>query len=389
MMRQTGVHGSMRRGVWSLLAILLAVALVACGGPTNGGPTNGDDPPPGTFDPLDPSLAYLTDVEAAERVEALKNDAISIGNGFVNGALNAVVQGLPVSSDPTGLPWLEVAFLPVPHLVMWDDVDGWNERTLATGTYAYDESTLTWSYEPGPSDALVARWRSESTGAPHMELRVTWASQVTVSYPVGADEVWPDSVPTGWTLELLRNDVALVDLAADFAFRACDGVRMAEPTRLALSGFVGDGAASATIHALVLEAVSEDAIRFAADVDVRSGSLQLGIAASLSADATMERDDACWPTQPDAVEVTGTLQVTGPGPLTLVRGDVTATYDPEWGTYDLALRDGRFVSGDKRVDMVATIQAGEPDPASRLFLTFAGGVVRDVIDFVMAFGLAD
>ncbi|MFO7601992.1 MAG: hypothetical protein R6X27_19600, partial [Candidatus Desulfacyla sp.] len=58
-------------------------------------------------------------------------------------------------------------------------------------------------------------------------------------------------------------------------------------------------------------------------------------------------------------------------PLVLVRGDVTATYVAELGSFDMALRDGRFLSGDKRVDLVATIAADEPDPASRLFLTFA------------------
>lgn len=366
----------------ALLALAAALVLSACGG----APTGGDGQPT-TLDPLDPNLAYLTDVEAAERVQALKNDGVSIANGFADGALNAAAQGLPYSVDPSVIPNLAIASMPVPHLVFWNE--DYTATTLATGTFEYDETTLNWTYSAQPPDGLIARWRSESTGAPRMELRVAWGSVVSVAYPEDAGIAMPTQVPTGWSAVLLRNDVAIADLDAAFAFRTCGSVRMAEPTRLALTGFVGDGAARADVHELVLEAVGDDRVRLNADLDLRSGSLQLGVDASLTADFTMERDAACWPTQPEAIELTGELRVAGPGPLVLVRGDVTATYVAELGSFDMALRDGRFLSGDKRVDLVATIAADEPDPASRLFLTFAGGVVRDVADFVNTFGLAD
>lgn len=365
-----------------LLALGVALVLSACGGD----PAAGDGSPT-TLDPLDPTLAYLTDVEAAERVQALKNDGVSIANGFADGALNAAVQGLPYSMDPSGIPNLEVVVAPVPHLVFWNE--DFTASTLATGTFEYDETTLNWTYTAQPTNELIARWRSESTGAPTMELRVVWGSLVSVAYPEGTGDGLSAQVPTGWSAVLRRNDVAIADLDAAFAFRSCDGVRMAEPTRLALTGFVGDGAARADVHELVLEAVGEDRVQLSADLDLQSGSLQLGVDASLTADFTMERDAACWPTQPEAIELVGELRVAGPGPLVLVRGDVTATYVAELGSFDLVLRDGRFLAGEKRVDLVATIAADEPDPASRVFLTFAGGVVRDVVDFVNTFGLAD
>jgi hypothetical protein len=373
----------LHRGLQALLAMGVALALTACGGPVGGG----EDPPPTALDPLDPSLAYLTDVEAAERVQMLKNDAVSIANGFVSGALHAALQGVPYSVNHTGVPILEVGSLPVPHLILRDE--DWTASILATGTFEYDETTLNWSYSEDPADELVARWRSQSTGAPRMELRVTWSPLVTVTYPEGTIDWLLRQLPTGWRAVLRREGVAILDVSANFAFRTCAGVRMAEPTRLSFSGFIGDGAARADVEELVLEAVGEDSLRLRADLGVRSGSLQLGIDASLSADLAIERDAACWPSEPEAIELTGTLRVTGPGPLALVRGDVTATIDVESGEYDLALRQGRFLSGDKRVDLVATIAATEPDPASRLFLTFAGGVVRDLVDFVETFGLAD
>ncbi len=371
---------SLRRGLQALLAIGLALALVACGGPAAGD----DDPPPTALDPLNPNLAYLTDAEAAERVQVLKNDAVSIANGFVSGALYAAIQGVPYSVDHADVPVLEVAMLPVPHLVLWDE--GW---TLATGTFAYNEATLNWTYSEDPADELIARWRSQSSGAPRMELRVTWSPTVAVTYPEDMGEWMPEQLPTGWRAVLRREGVAIADLSASYAFRSCAGVRMAEPTRLSLIGFAGDGAARADIEEFVIEAVGDDALRLSADISVRSGSLQLGIDASVSADLNMERFDDCWLSEPEAIELTGTLRVTGPGPLVLVRGDMTATIDEESGEYDLALRRGRFLSGDKRVDMVATIAATESHPLSRVFLTFAEGVVRDLVDFIEAFGLAE
>jgi hypothetical protein len=371
------IHTAFARAL-SVAAVLFAVA---CGeSPAPGGGT--------AVDPLDPNLAYLTDQEAAERVQALKNDGVAIGNGFLDGALNAAIEGVPTSvSVTTGVPNLAVATLPVPHLVIWND--DYTESRLATGTFAYDESTLDWTYDDAPSNELIARWRSAASDGSPMELRVIWDPVVTVTYPDGEAGGLPTSVPSGWRAVLRRNDVAIADVDAGFAFRSCAGVRMAEPTRLAFSGFAGDGAARADVRAVVLEAVGDDGLRLSADVGVRSGSLQLDLEADFAADVALERDAACWPVDFEVAELTGTLRVRGPGPVVQVRGDVTLTPDPDLYGYAIALRDGRFVSGDKRVDLVATVAADEADPASRLFLTFADGVVRDVVDFVNAFGLAD
>ena len=84
-----------------------------------------------------------------------------------------------------------------------------------------------------------------------------------------------------------------------------------------------------------------------------SGSPQSGFDAAPSAAFALERDAACRPTQPDSVVLTGIQRVTGPGSLTLVRGDELAVYDQAWGTYALDLRNGRCVSGDRLVDIVA------------------------------------
>ena len=368
------------------LAVVVTLSLAACG---ESGLGTGTTPPPGgsdQLDPLDPTLAYLTEVEAAERLRVLKNDAVSIGNGLIDGSVWAATQGVPTEPSAPGDPMLEPEWAPVPYLNLRDEA---GTTSLATGTFTFDEDSWTWRYGAAPADALIVSWRSLSTDAAAMELSVTWAPVTSVTNHPSIDNGSVVQVPTGWRVRVLRNGVAIVDLDASFAFRTCNGVRMAEPTRLTFSGFLGDGAARVDVHELTLEAVGEEAFELRADVDVRSGSLQLGVAAAISASAELERDSGCWPTQLDALSMTGSLQVTGPGPLTLIRGDISAVANDTVGGYDVTLRNGRFVSGDKRVDIDATINADAVDPGTRVFLTFAGGVVQNLVDFVEGSGLLD
>ncbi len=113
-----------------------------------------------------------------------------------------VLRGFAAAVGPFDQQPLDGAGLPVPHLVLWNET--WTATTLATGTFEYDETTLNWTYSEDPADELVARWRSESAGAPRMELRVTWSPQVTVTYPEDWGDWLPEQVPTGWRAVLCR-----------------------------------------------------------------------------------------------------------------------------------------------------------------------------------------
>ena len=348
-------------------------------------PTDPESPPPGDDDPLDPGLAYLSEDEAAAHARILKNDAVSIGNGFLDGVLASAVQGVPASVRDVDVPQMHVVARPVPHLRTAPD--GADAGELATGTYDFDESTMTWTHDPSPTDSLVANWTSASTGSPAMRLEVHWADEVEARRRPGDEATW--TLPTGWTGELLRNGTRIARLKADYTLRTCRGITISEPARIAVEGFAGDGAARVDVHEAIVEATSESDAYASLDVGVRSGSLAYRVTSHLSVAADLTRDEDCWPLEWQRADAKGWVAAQdGAGDVRLARTDVSA--EPTVATeLDLAVRNGRFVTDGARVDAMGDFAWNDIEMTSKLFLTFAGGVIRDLDAFLNRNGLRD
>jgi hypothetical protein len=355
-----------------LVLSALSALLMSCGTPPSGEPGPGND------------SIYMTEQEAAERVQAIKNDVVAVANGFMDGVLAEAAVGVPTVTDLDSVPILSTPVFTGFYVLM--TMPGAHTPVLATGTFQYDATSASWSYDPVPSTALVVNWTSMATAAQVMELRIDWTGLTDVVLPGGSTL----SVPSGAAVVLDRDATSIIDVDVMQSWRPCAGGPIAEPTLIQMSGVLGDGAARATLRDLRYDASGLEDATLTGGIDVRSGSLELSFDVDLSVEVDHDRGSDCWPTTWRAASLMGGLTLSGPGPTAQLSAVVEAALSADETGMDLSVRNGRFIVDGKRVDFVATVPHDTmADPASLVFLTFADGVVDTLIGFVDRFSLLE
>jgi hypothetical protein len=346
---------------WTLLA--------GCGDP----PTTGGTP-----------SAFFTPAEAAEQLQAVENDIVSIGNGLLEGVLNEAYVGLPLGyGDTVGLPYVQLVPVPGVLLLLQEAFDA--PRRAPTGTFAFDDATGAWAYDPVPAAQLVVRWTSETTPPQAMELTVAWSGAQALTIP-GGEAV---DAPTRAVVRLTRSGATIADLTIDQSWRQTTCGRIAEAASLRISGTAGNAAAGVTFRDLGMTSPADGRWVVSGGADLRSGSLTLALDVSLDAEAALQRSPSdCYPETFEAGTAAVAVDLAGPGRTVALRFDAAGA-PAAGGGVDVELRAGRFVVGSRRVEFAGTIPGDAADPAALVLLTFANGEGSTLRQFLERFGLFD
>jgi hypothetical protein len=339
-----------------LLVLVASFVMVSCG--------------PGGEDP-GASLSYLTPRQAADEIEAIGNDFVSIGNGLVNGVLGNALTGVPygatdgpvLSSPPLALGILQA--------------DDWEAQPrLAAGTYTFDDVDVLWRYVAEPTDRLILRWTgfSDSMLEPEMELDVHWIATVQVGDFVGNTY----RLPTSARVVLKQDGTEITNMMIAQTLRATTCGLVAEAASFRIDGTAGNPAAGVTVSALAFDLDADDTATLTGDILARSGSLTLGLGLDLRAMLGLDRDPAtCRPNLTGFAGGAATVRLDRPSKDVEVSFTAGAWQE---STATVTLSAGRVVIGSGRFDFGGDLSFGEVDSVPQL--TFANDVTMSLKDFV-------
>lgn len=348
---------------------LIVVALAwGCGGPPADGGNGGVS-------------GYMTPAEAAEHVQALENDAVAIGNGLIDGVLGNLLAGIPSLADGNAsLPLLELA--PVWGLAPRMQRPGETFWRVPVGIWTHDATTGQWGYEPGPTGAMSVRWVAQTGAATANELLLTWMMTTTITLPGG--ETW--AAPTSAAVEVFEGTRKIVDLTLSQTWRptVCGAH---EASRLAIAGTAGDGAAGVTFRDLAIAATATG-WALTGGADLRAGSLTVAVDLDTTVTGSVVRDATdCALADLDLEGFGVGASVVTPARNARLTGQVGLTEVS--GGMQVQVTTGRFTVGNRRVDFAGTVPPDTQNPAAAIAMTFAGGEVLTLQQFVDQFGLFD
>ena len=341
------------------VALLVAVAsfvMVSCG--------------PGVDDPAT-TLSYLTPRQAADEIEAIGNDFISIGNGLLNGVLGNALAG--VAYGHTDGPVLSYPPLAL-GILQADDWDA--PPRLAAGTYTFDPDGGLWGYAAEPTDRLIVRWpaQSDATTQPEMELGVEWIATVEVSEFGGATY----RLPTSARIVLKQDGTEITNMVIAQTLRTTTCGLVAEAASFRIDGTAGNAAAGVTVSALAFDLSAADTATLTGDILARSGSLTIGLGLDLRAMLGVDRDPVtCRPSLSGFDGGAATVRLDRPSKDVEVSFTAGAWQE---SNATVTLSAGRVVIGSGRFDFGGDLSFGEVESVPQL--TFADDETMSITDFV-------
>ena len=169
-----------------------------------------------------------------------------------------------------------------------------SDSDLPRGTYEYDAATGDW-VPVASGDTLVLRWSYEDFGGSthEAELVVDWdvaSDTLVVSDGFGGTAEVPTDMNASLTVD--GNEVASLDLSADWYEDAACAGPILEPSSLSLSGYVGDD--SARLELDLGFSIGDDTISTQGQVTASAGADSATFDWDLSVNGAMTRDDNCF-----------------------------------------------------------------------------------------------
>ena len=318
-----------------------------------------------------PVLSYLTPRQAADEIEAIGNDFVSIGNGLLNGVLGNALAGVAYGSTDGPV----LSYPPLALGILQTDDWGAPPR-LAAGTFTFDPDVDMWRYAAEPADRLILRWtaRTDSTLEPEMELDVHWIATVPVDDFVGNTY----QLPTSARIVLKQDGTEITNMMIAQTLRTTTCGRVAEAASFRIDGTAGNAAAGVTVEDLAFELRADDTATLKGDILARSGSLAVGLGLDLRAHLGLERDpQTCQPSLTGFDGGVATVRLDRP--MKDVEVSFTAGAWQE-SSATVTLSAGRVVIGTGRFDFGGVVSFGEDDSVPQL--TFANDETMPITDFV-------